>query len=222
MLMNTIMDDGDVARFAALDDETPDEAASARAETRLRHHDGIVALVRGDVHQPVRRSRASRAGSRTCATSPSASSRTRRCARRKRCSATRSTTPGIGMTLVDPGGHASSARTRRWHQMLGYEDDDALVGRERRRHHPPRRPAPHRATTCARSKPARSDGFRIEKRLLRSDGETVWVALTVSTVHGRRRRRDVLDRPARGHHRAQGVQRPAAVRGRARRDDRAC
>ena len=40
MLMNTIMHDEDVDRFGRIDDETPVGAGTARAETRLRHHDG--------------------------------------------------------------------------------------------------------------------------------------------------------------------------------------
>ena len=66
--------------------------------------------------------------------------------------------------------------------MLGYEVGDALVGvNVVDITHPDDRRITARPP-AARSRPGPSDGFRVEKRLLRSDGETVWVALTVSTV----------------------------------------
>src|SRR5439155_13463401 len=88
---------------------------------------------------------------------------------------------GTGMTLVDPSGRIIRTNEA-MAQMLRYKDADSLAGV----HvvditHPDDRAATngrvHKVATGVR------DGYRVEKRLLRSDGETVWVALTSSCVH---------------------------------------
>src|SRR5262249_29957853 len=88
---------------------------------------------------------------------------------------------GIGMTLVDPAGRIIRSNEA-MANMLRYKDTDSLAGV----HvvditHPD-----DRAETNERVHEIASgvrDGFRVEQRLLRSHGETVWVALTSSCVH---------------------------------------
>ena len=66
--------------------------------------------------------------------------------------------------------------------MLAYEDEDALVGLNIRRPHASRRPAPHRSHDIQQIATGAGEGFRTEIRLIRADGETVWISFTVSTV----------------------------------------
>jgi diguanylate cyclase (GGDEF)-like protein/PAS domain S-box-containing protein len=87
---------------------------------------------------------------------------------------------GIGMTLVDPAGRIIRSNEA-MAQMLRYQSADALMGVSVVDiTHPD-----DRAATSERvgaSAAGELDSFRAEKRLLRSDGETVWVALTASSV----------------------------------------
>ena len=93
---------------------------------------------------------------------------------------------GIGMTLVDPAGRIIRSNEA-MAQMLRYRDCDSLAGVHDRRHHPPRRPHRDRGERVAI---AAGDERRLPYReaLLRSDGETVWVALDDLDREGRRRR----------------------------------
>ena len=179
MLMNTIMDTGDVERFAGLDSDTPDQAASARTETRLRHADGSwrwfevtftnlfddpgiegwVANLR-DISERKQSDAALRQAQEVFRHAFDEA--------------------GIGMTLVDPSGRiirSNEAMAR----MLGYADDAALVGINVLdiTHPDDRRFTEQRVRDV---EAGGSEGFSTEKRLIRADGGTVWIALTVSTV----------------------------------------
>ena len=186
MLMNTIMDDDDVARFARRSTTRPRTASSAaRAETRLRHHDGSwrwfeVTFTNLFDDPSVEGWVANLRDISERKQSEAALRQAQEVFRHAFDEA------GIGMTLVDPSGRIIRANEA-MQQMLGYETRRRARRRERDRHHAPRRPPDHRGPRRRRSSPATSDGFRMEKRLLRADGDTVWVALTVSTVRGRRR-----------------------------------
>ena len=179
MLMNTIMDDGDVARFGTLDDETPDDAASARVETRLRHHDGTwcwfeVTFTNLFDDPSVEGWVANLRDISERKQSEVALRQAQEVFRHAFDDA------GIGMTLIDPAGTITRSNEA-MHQMLGYEVGDALAGMNLvDLTHPD-----DRLLTLDRLRELEAgtrDGFRVEERLLRSDGETVWVALTVSTV----------------------------------------
>jgi diguanylate cyclase (GGDEF)-like protein/PAS domain S-box-containing protein len=179
MLMNGIMDLEDVARFAQLDDVTPLASASARVETRLRHHDGSWRWFEVTFTNVLN--------------DPSVEgwvANLRDISERKQSEAALRQAQevfrhafddaGIGMTLIDPAGTIIRSNEA-MHQMLRYEVGDALTGLNLVDiTHPDDR----RVTldNLRELETRSSDGFRLEERLLRSDGETVWVALTVSTV----------------------------------------
>src|SRR5262249_14997091 len=87
---------------------------------------------------------------------------------------------GIGMTLVDPAGRIIRSNDA-MAQMLRYPSADALAGVSVVDITYP----DDRAATSERVSAVavgELDNFRAEQRLLRSDGETVWVALTASCV----------------------------------------
>ena len=216
MLMNTIMDDGDVERFAELDDETPGDAASARVETRLRHADGTwrwfeVTFTNLFDDPSVEGWVANLRDISERKQSEVALRQAQEVFRHAFDDA------GIGMTLIDPSG-AIIRSNEAMHEMLGYEVGDALAGVNIVDiTHPDDRRLMLDYLRRARARPARGLprrgaplAFRRRDAVDRVDG--------VDRAGGRRQR-DVLDRPDRGHQRAQGVQRPAQVRGRARRDD---
>jgi len=179
MFINNIMDDEDIARLGRLDEATPSGHEAARSETRLRHHDGSwrwfeftftnlfddpsvdgwVANLR-DISERKRSEAALRQAQEVFRHAFDDA--------------------GIGMTLVEPSGNIIRANDA-MQEMLGYENAELLVGK----HmvditHPDDR---HITEDYVRGiETDVSDGFRIEQRLVRADGETVWVALTVSTV----------------------------------------
>jgi diguanylate cyclase (GGDEF)-like protein/PAS domain S-box-containing protein len=179
MLMNTIMDDGDVSRFAQLDDDTPGDAASPRVEMRLRHNDGTwrwfeVTFTNLFDDPSVEGWVANLRDISERKQSEVALRQAQEVFRHAFDDA------GIGMTLIDPAGTIIRSNEA-IHQMLGYEVGEALAGVNLVDiTHPDDRRLTldhlRELETGAR------DGFRVEERLLRSDGETVWVALTVSTV----------------------------------------
>jgi len=92
MVINTIMDDEDATRLARIDEQTQ-PGTEARSEMPLRHHDGSWRWFEFTFSKPVQTIRALKDGSRTCVISQNVSSPKRRCAKRKKCSATRSTKP---------------------------------------------------------------------------------------------------------------------------------
>jgi diguanylate cyclase (GGDEF)-like protein/PAS domain S-box-containing protein len=174
------MYEGDVDRFAELDDDTPDDAASARTETRLRHHDGSwkwfeVTFTNLFDDPSVEGWVANLRDISERKQSEAALRQAQEVFRHAFDDA------GIGMTLVDTSGCIIRSNEA-MQQMLGYEvGDDALVGinvvdityqSDRRR------TEDYLGEIAAGDR----DGFQVEKRLLRCDGETVWVALTMSTV----------------------------------------
>ena len=179
MFINNIMDDDDVARLGRIDEATPSGHEAARSETRLRHHDGSwrwfeftftnlfddpsvdgwVANLR-DISERKQSEAALRQAQEVFRHAFDEA--------------------GIGMTLVDPSGNIIRANDA-MQQMLGYDDAELLVGKRMVDiTHPDDR---HVTEDYVRAiEDNASDGFRLEQRLVRADGETVWVALTVSTV----------------------------------------
>ena len=176
-----------------------------------------VALVRRDRHRPHRKTRASAAGSRTSATSPSARRRKPRSTRRRKRSATRSTTRRSASAWSALDGRIQRAN-RSMAVLLGRTQEELAGTFILDLTHPDdREESDEHRERLTRSE---IDFYRIEKRYLRPDGTTVWASLSVSLVRDMRGRADVPDRPARGHHRPQAPRRPARARRRARRDDR--
>jgi len=179
MLINNIMDEQDIARLGQIDEATRPGHEAARSETRLRHHDGSwrwfeftftnlfddpsvegwVANLR-DISERKQSEAALRQAQEVFRHAFDEA--------------------GIGMTLVDPSGNIIRANEA-MRQMLGYDDAELLVGKYFAdiTHPDDRRVTESYVRAIARNV---SDGFRIEQRLVRADGETVWVALTVSTV----------------------------------------
>ncbi len=86
---------------------------------------------------------------------------------------------GIGMALVDTTGRILRSNEA-MEQMLRYADD-ALVGMNvvDITHPDDRRKT---VEHIQQIEAGEIDGYRVEKRFLRADGRTVWIALTVSTV----------------------------------------
>ncbi|MGO9874960.1 MAG: putative bifunctional diguanylate cyclase/phosphodiesterase [Acidimicrobiia bacterium] len=178
MVINTIMDDEDAARLGRIDEQTQ-PGREARSEMRLRHQDGSwrwfeftfsnlfndpsvegwVANLR-DISERKQSEAALRQAQEVFRHAFDEA--------------------GIGMTLVDPSGHIIRANEAMLH-MLGYDDAELLVGKYvvEITHPDDRRVIEDNVRDIERNQ---RDGFRIEQRLLRADGETIWVALTVSTV----------------------------------------
>ena len=178
MVINTIMDDEDATRLGRIDEQTQ-PCHEARSEMRLRHHDGSwrwfeftfsnlfndpsvegwVANLR-DISERKQSEAALRQAQEVFRHAFDEA--------------------GIGMTLVDPSGHIIRANEAMLH-MLGYDDAELLVGKDvvDITHPDDRRVIEDNVRDIERNQ---RDGFRIEQRLLRADGETIWVALTVSTV----------------------------------------
>ena len=179
MLMNTIMDDKDVARLGDIDDATPQGREAARSETRLRHHDGswrwFEVTFTNLFNDPSVEGWV--ANLRDISERKQSEAALRQAQEVFRHAFDEA---GIGMTLVEPSGHIIRSNEA-MQQMLGYDDAQALVGKHvvEITHPEDRRATEELVRDIERN---RSDGFRIEKRLIRADGETVWVALTVSTV----------------------------------------
>ncbi len=179
MLMNTIMRDEDVARLGQIDEATQQGVEAARTETRLRHHDGSwrwfevtftnlfddpsvegwVANLR-DISERKESEVALRQAQEVFRHAFEEA--------------------GIGMTLVDLSGNIIRANDA-LQQMLGYEAADALIGLSvvDLTHPDDRRPTEDYVRDLDRNE---ANSLRVEKRLLRADGETVWVALTASPV----------------------------------------
>jgi diguanylate cyclase (GGDEF)-like protein/PAS domain S-box-containing protein len=180
MVARTIMDPEDPARLAKLLEQTSMSGHVARAETRLKHHDGswhwFESTFTNLFDDPG-------VGGWVANLRDISERRQSDAALRQAQEVFRHAfdEAGIGMTLVDPSGciiRSNEAMA----QMLRYPDGGSLAGvRVVDITHPDDRPATneriHEVATGAR------DGFRMEKRLLRCDGETVWVALTSSCVH---------------------------------------
>ena len=179
MFMNTIMDDKDVARLGDIDDATPQGREAARSETRLRHHDGswrwFEVTFTNLFNDPSVEGWV--ANLRDISERKQSEAALRQAQEVFRHAFDEA---GIGMTLVEPSGHIIRSNEA-MQQMLGYDDAQALVGKHvvEITHPEDRRATEELVRDIERNG---SDGFRIEKRLIRADGETVWVALTVSTV----------------------------------------
>ena len=179
LLARSLMADEDVPRFARLIEDTPDGGNTARTETRLRHHDGSwrwfeVTFTNLFDDPSVEGWVANLRDISERKLSDTALRQAQEVFRHAFDDA------GIGMTLVDISGciiRSNDALAA----MLGYEDAEALVGMSVVDiTHPDdrRRSVDH----IQGIESGTTDGFRSEKRFLRADGETVWVALTVSTV----------------------------------------
>jgi len=179
MLARSIMDDDDVPRFAHLLEGASEAGNVARTEARLRHHDGSWRWFEVTVTNLF--------------DDPSVEgfvANLRDISERKQSDAALRQAQevfrhafddaGIGMTLVDPSGRIIRTNEA-LAKMLGYERDEELVGMEVVEiTHPDDRDRTEQHVR--RIELGTTDGYRMEKRLVRADGETVWVSLTVSVV----------------------------------------
>ncbi len=179
MLARSIMDPADIERFTNLMGEAPESGAAARAEARLRHHDGSwrwfeVSFTNLFDDPSVQGLVANLRDISERKQSDAALRQAQEMFRHAFDDA------GIGMTLVNPTGgiiRSNDAMAK----MLGYERDDLLVGMSvvDLTHPDDRRLT---ADQIREVELGTSDGYKMEKRLIRADGGTVWVALTVSVV----------------------------------------
>jgi len=181
MVARTIMDPEDPARFAKLLEQASQGGHVTRAEMRLKHHDGswrwFEATFTNLFDDPGVEGWV--ANLRDISERRQSDAALRQAQEVFRHAFDEA---GIGMTLVDPAGRIIRSNEA-MAQMLRYQDADSLAGV----HvvdltHPDDRSATNQRVQEIAA--GASDGFRAEKRLLRSDGETVWVALTSSCVHG--------------------------------------
>jgi diguanylate cyclase (GGDEF)-like protein/PAS domain S-box-containing protein len=179
MQARTLMDPEDLPKFARLVEETPHGGNVARAETRLRHRDGswrwFEATFTNLFDDPGIEGWVANLRDITERRQSDAALRQAQEVFRHAFDEA-----GIGMTLVDPAGRIIRSNEA-MAQMLRHGDRDSLAGV----HvvditHPDDRPDAEERVQAIAS--GASDGFRSETRLTRSDGETVWVALTVSAV----------------------------------------
>jgi diguanylate cyclase (GGDEF)-like protein/PAS domain S-box-containing protein len=179
MHARSLMDPEDVPRFERLAQETPHGGNIARAETRLRHRDGswrwFECTFTNLFDDPGIEGWVANLRDITERRQSDAALRQAQEVFRHAFDEA-----GIGMTLINPSGQIIRSNEA-MAQMLRLGDRDALAGV----HvlditHPDDRPEAEARGMAIAS--GASDGFRTETRLTRSDGETVWVALTVSAV----------------------------------------
>jgi diguanylate cyclase (GGDEF)-like protein/PAS domain S-box-containing protein len=179
MQARSLLDPEDVTMFARLVAETPDGGNIARAETRLRHRDGswrwFEATFTNLFDDPGVEGWVANLRDITERRQSDAALRQAQEVFRHAFDEA-----GIGMTLVDPAGRIIRSNEA-MAQMLRYKDVDALAGVDVLDITHPDERADAKARGLAIASGA-SDGFRTETRLTRSDGETVWVALTISAV----------------------------------------